>query len=137
MTIAHIGFGTTIAFESGFFAQIVGEIKRSGPTREVIDGTHSASPNNRTEKVPSDLIDEGEYDIEILFDGSQEPPIDEDPSACVVTWKTPRGMSVGATDSFSAFLTSAPVTAPITGNTPMKMQCKLVVTGLVTHTDPS
>lgn len=136
-TIAHIGFGTTITFQSGFFGQIVGEIRRSGPKREVIDGTHSASSDNRMEKVPADVVDEGEYDVEILFDGNQDPPIDEDPSAFTINWKVPRGASVGATDSGTGFLTEATISAPILGNTAMKMQCKLVVTGLVTKTPSS
>ena len=136
-TIDEIGFGTTIAFETGFFAQIVGEIKATGPKREVIDGTHSASPDNRAEKVPSDIVDEGEYDIDILFNGDQDPPIDADPSAFTINWKTPRGKSVGATTAGTGFLSEASVSAPIAGNTAMKMSCKLVVTGKVTRTPSS
>lgn len=104
--MADTGFGITIAFQSGFLAEII-DVTPPERTRDEIETTHTATTNGIKTFIMSDLIDNGELQVELNFDETESPPIDQAFSACVITF------SSGTTWSFSGALKSYAPAAPI------------------------
>jgi len=71
--MAELGTGTTITFDSGFFAEIL-SVSASGMSRASIDVTHMGTTVAK-EFTPGVLIDNGSIDIEIAFDPGTPPAI--------------------------------------------------------------
>ena len=61
MSIAVLGFGSSITFQSGFFANVT-DISFSGITREAVDVTNFASTNGWKEYMQ----DMGELEVELI-----------------------------------------------------------------------
>ncbi len=99
-------FGTTGS--DAFLAEIT-SINWSGLTRESIDQTHTASPNNYKEFDPSTLVDAGELEVELNFDPDTEPPIEQAKAALTITFPLASGQITAATWAGDAFLTSIDV----------------------------
>ncbi len=76
--------GTTITFDSGFFAQIT-SMSWSGITRESFATSHAGTTTAKT-SAPADLFDSGELTVELLFAAQTRPPIDDGVEACTVTF---------------------------------------------------
>lgn len=93
----QIGTGTTITFDSGFFAQIL-SVNHSGISRGSIDTTHMGTTTART-FAATDLFDAGELEVEIHFNPDTRPPIDDAAETCTVTFPST------ATLAGSAFMT--------------------------------
>ncbi len=72
--MADSGFGTTITFSSGFFAEI---LSVDGPdlSRDPIETTHMGTTNGNKTFIPSDLIDNGTLSVEIAYVPATAPPI--------------------------------------------------------------
>lgn len=104
--MADTGFGITLTFASGFAAEII-DCTPPEMTRDEIETTHTATPNGAKTYIMSDLIDYGECSVDLNFDETEEPPIDQDFEACVLTFGS------GTTWSFSGALKSYAPTAPI------------------------
>lgn len=104
--MAETGFGITISFASGFLAEIIG-VTPPEISREEIETTHTLTTDGAKTYIMSDLIEYGELSVELNFDASAVPPIDEDFSPCVITFAS------GATWSFSGALKSYSAEAPI------------------------
>lgn len=119
-TVVQELYGTTIAFASGFLAEIT-RVSFGGLKRKALDGTHTTSPANRMEFVPADLVDPGTLEVELNFVPDAAPPIDSAPEAITITWPD------GTIWSMTGFLTdykpqgsigeklSASVTLQLTG----------------------
>ena len=65
MAIVVLGFGSSITFQSGFFANVT-DISLSGITRESVDVTNFASTNGWKEYMPSLMQDMGELEVELI-----------------------------------------------------------------------
>lgn len=104
--MADTGFGITIAFESGFLAEII-DVTLPEWTRDEIETSHTATTDNAKTFIMQDLVDYGELQVELNFDESEVPPINDDFSPCVITFDS------GTTWSFSGALKSYAAAAPI------------------------
>lgn len=103
--MAITGYGTTVSFDSGFFAEIRNV---DGPemSRSKIDTSHSTTVGGFKTFIFSDLRENGEVSISGIADPSSVPPIDEDLEPCVITYQD------GTTWSFSGGLMNYKITAP-------------------------
>lgn len=104
--MADTGFGITIAFESGFLAEII-DVTPPERSREPIETTHTTTAGGHKTFMMSDLIDNGELGVELNFDETEDPPIDQPFSACVITFAS------GTTWSFDGALSNYAPAAPI------------------------
>lgn len=132
MAATDVGFGISITFSSGFFAEII-DVSWSGMTREPVETTHSGTTGGFATFIPSDIIDHGEITVTINFDPDTDPPIDSAAETCTITFPTPAGGSTGATWAASAFMTGASQAFPIGDR--MTQDLTLKVSGDVTYVD--
>ena len=132
--MADDGFGTSITFESGFFAEIT-NVDWSGLSREDMDISHMGLAAPWMEFQPTDLIDPGELGVELSFDPDDEPPISEVAENCTVTWPLPAGQSNPATWVCSAYLKNYQAGAPYRGK--MTATATLKFSGEITFTPSS
>lgn len=116
-----IGTGTSIAFASGFLAEI---LSVSGPdaSRKSIETSHMGTSSNHT-FTPGDLVDRGEMSVEIAFDPETEPPVDDAPSECVITFPD----SGATTWTFTGFMTGFSPSTPLEDR--MTATCRIKVSG--------
>lgn len=125
------GSGTTITFESGFFAQIT-DINWTGASRPAIPLPHmnltaaGAGKFGNLPKVPGDVVDPGELEVEINFNPDTLPPLEEAAENCTLTFDQ------GATWVGSAFMREFSVAVPMDGV--MSMRCILAFSGNITRT---
>jgi hypothetical protein len=101
--MADEGFGTSIAFNSGFLAQIL-DVAIDGIGRKDIDSTHMLTPEGWMTNFPSDLKDPGTLTTQLQFDPDVPPPIASAAETITVTFPVPPGKSTGATWSCSGYL---------------------------------
>lgn len=78
------GHGTTIAWETGFFATILG-ISLGGVERAAVLTSHFGTTNYKTFE-PADLTDPGEITVEIQHDTAKAPPVLEAAETLTITW---------------------------------------------------
>ena len=124
MTTGYDGQGTTVTFgSSGFAAKLIAV---GGPsiTRAAIDGTTMDSAK-AMEYFAANLYDGGEVTLTVEHDGSDDPPIDDDPETITVNWG-----GLGNSTSFSAFCTGYNPGAAIGER--MQAELTLKVTGAIT-----
>jgi hypothetical protein len=119
------GFGIQIAFASGFLAQIT-DVTLPEQSREKIDTSHTLSPDNRREFILSELVDSGELEVELNFDPSAEPPIDDPFEPVTITFGS------GTTWEFSGALMNYGGEAPLADR--MTATATLCVSGKITIT---
>ncbi len=142
MSVAPRGysaFGTAIAGTdtagtikvAAFFAEIIsmGELTQ---TRGAIETTNSASTGGAATFVPEDIIEGGEYTIDVLHDPQKVPPFG-DVETIVITLPKRGTAATAATKTFPGFLTSHGVTFPLKGSPGVVTKCKLKVAGAVVH----
>ena len=118
------GTGTSIAFDSGFFAEIL-DANHNDMMREPVRNSHFGTTGAHTYE-PATLYDSGELEVEIHFDPDTRPPIDDAAETCTVTFST------GATLSGPAFMTNASTAIPFEEK--MRMRCTLKWADDVTYT---
>ena len=92
MPVARTAHGTTIAFDSGFFAEIIG-LEFMEAVRKMINTSHfgTAAPaagkyGNET-FIASDLSDPGGIEVEMHVDPAEVPPIDGAFETCTITFQ--------------------------------------------------
>lgn len=119
-----LGTGTTITFDSGFFAEIV-DTNLNDMSREPIRSSHFGTTTGHT-FIPADLVDFGELEVEIHYDPDLRPPIDDAAATCTIT------VTGGATLAGSMFMTNASIAIPFEEK--MMMRCTLKVSGDLTWT---
>lgn len=130
------GFGASITFDSGFFANIL-SISHRGITREAVPTTHSGTTNGFKTFTPSDLIDWGELDVRIQFNKNSRPPIDDAAETCTVTFPLAAGESSAATWAATAFMTNFEYTNETISDELMEATCTLKFSADVTVTASS
>lgn len=121
---ADSGFGTTITFSTGYFAEI---ISVDGPdlSRESIDTTHMATTSGLMTFIPSDLIDNGTLSVEMAYLPGTAPPISSAAETVTVTYPD------SSTAAFSGFLTSFSPSIPIDDR--MTASAEIKVSGAITR----
>ena len=122
---ASTGFGITVAFASGFLAEITG-VTLPEQSRNKIDTSHTQSPDNRRQFILSELVDSGELEVELNFDPSASPPIDGDFEPVTLTFGS------GTTWEFSGALMNYGGEAPLDDK--MTATATIVASGLITIT---
>jgi len=121
---ADSGFGTTITFSTGYFAEI---ISVDGPdlSRESIDTTHMGTTSGLMTFIPSDLIDNGTLSVEMAYIPGTAPPISSAAETVTVTYPD------SSTAAFSGFLTSFSPSIPIDDR--MTASAEIKVSGAITR----
>lgn len=109
--MADVGTGTSISFgTSGFTAEVLG-INHNGVERPSIDTSHLTTTTAKT-FMPGDLVDQGEFSLDIAFNPNILPPIKSAAETIVITFPVPSGLSTGATYTFTGFCTGASQVIP-------------------------
>ena len=139
MSIAVLGFGSSITFQSGFFANVT-DISLSGITRESVDVTNFASTNGWKEYMPSLMQDMGELEVELIHNTSTDPPSRDGGDSVAaetvtVTFQTGSGESSGGSIACSGFMTSYDISVP--GEDKVTATATLKFSGEPTFTDGS
>lgn len=125
--LAQLGTGLTIAFASGFFAEIV-DATPPGMSRESIDTTHMETVTARTFK-PVDLYDPGELTAQIHFDPATTPPISSARETVTITFRN------GDTWAFEGFMTGYEPRTPLEDKAVADVRIK--ASGVITITASS
>ena len=103
-----VGTGISIAFSSGFLAEIL-EVRGPSAERIAIDVSHHATPNNAHVFKPGELVDWGELSIDIGFDPTTAAPMTGAIEEITITWPD----SGASTWVFDGFMTAFEVTNPL------------------------
>ena len=121
-----IGTGTTIAFSSGFFAEIL-DVSGPSAARESVQVSHMGTTNAHV-FTPTDLVDWGELTVEIGFDPGTKPPMNGAAETVTITFPN----SGASTWAFSGFMTafepSVPLEDRMTGSATIKVTGDVTVT---------
>jgi hypothetical protein len=107
--MADTGNTTTVTFGTSSFAPTVRSISIGEMTREAIEDSHLATGGQKT-FIPSDLVDAGEFTMEIEWDQSAGvfPPVTAAAETVTITFPMKPGQSTTrGTLAGTAFLTSA------------------------------
>jgi len=124
--MGHIGTGTTITFATGFFAEIL-DISPPGASRVSINMSHMTTTNAHAFD-PGDLVDWGEMGVDLAFDPSEEPPIEDAKETVTITFPN----SAASTWAFTGFMTgfepSVPLEDRMTASATVKVDGKVTVT---------
>jgi len=118
--MGDVGTGSSVAFASGFLAEILA-IDHNGLSREKIPTSHMGTTVAHTSR-PSDLYESGELVVELAFDPSAAPPIDQPAETVTVTWPD------GSTEEFEGYLTGFDITDPL--------EDKMTATATITASGP-
>ncbi len=100
--------GTTVTGDSSFFGEIT-SISWSGISRESLETTHAGTATART-FFPHALFDPGELEVEIQFDATTRPPIDNAAETWTVDFS---GAGSGNTWAASGFMTGFSISGGI------------------------
>ena len=134
---ADIGTGATIAFTTTAKTFKVRSIKQSGIKRDAIDTTHLGTTTAKT-FMPSDLIDGGEIEVELLWEPGAigtRPSYAGATETVTITFPMHSGGSVAAAVSFSGFVMDVGFDVPLEDL--MISTFKIKVTGDLTWTAAS
>jgi hypothetical protein len=129
--MASLGFGSSITFSSGFFAEIT-DVKIGGLSREAVDVTNFGSTGGYKEFIPSTLIDSGELEVELIYDTDATPPITGAAETITVTFPLKGAEITAAKIECSGFLTDSEESVPMDDK--MSMSCTVKFTGQRTYT---
>lgn len=94
-----IGTGTTITFASGFLAEII-DVSPPNASRESVQVSHMETTIAHR-FLPTKLVDWGELGVEMAFDASTKPPVNDNPESVTITFPD----SNSSTWTFQGFLT--------------------------------
>ncbi len=123
--MAQVGTGISIAFASGFLAEIINAADQ-GIERAAIDASHMGSA--QMEFLAGRLANLGSSEIEIAFDPQATPPIEA--AAETVTITFPDGTTWARTGFMTGFQWQAPFEDRMTAT------CSIKYTGQLTITPP-
>lgn len=123
---AEIGTGTTITFQTGFFAEIV-DMNWSNMAREAIDQSHFGSGSLKSFRAGA-LVDYGELEVTMHFRPAVKPPLTNAAETVTVTFPD----AGAATWAFSGFMIGFDLKNPLEDKA--VATCRLKVAGDVTVT---
>lgn len=98
-----LGHGTTITFDTGFFAEVL-SINWSGIERTPVPTTHFGTTGGKT-FTPSDTYDPGEMVVELHHSSTDAPPITSAEETLTLTWPDAQ------THSFTGFMSGYEISA--------------------------
>lgn len=99
------GLAAVLVTNDTFVGSIV-SIGGNEQTREALDASHLGTLQNM-EKVQSDLIDAGSFDVEYLFDSTNsQPSLGQAAGTCTITYPLISGGSSAANITGNGFWTS-------------------------------
>lgn len=127
-----LGTGASIAFATSAFSAELTAINGSGMSRASIDTTHLGNTPAMTFQ-PGDLVDYGEFEIEIHLNPNNQPPIDQPKETVTITFPLFAGDTTPATWAASAFMTNFDFTIPLEDK--MVATATIKVDGIVTFVD--
>lgn len=119
-----IGTGTTVTFGTSAFSFDLLAVNWDGITREVVNTSHMGTTTAHT-KMPTDLKDSGQIQVEGAYIATLDPPID---AAAETITIAPAGG--GNTWAASAFMTNFSIGIPLEDK--MTFSATLEVTGDIT-----
>lgn len=129
--MAFNGTGTTIAFASGFLAQIL-DINGPALGRIAINTSHMLSATTTSGPyhtyIPGALVEGGELSIQIAYDPGATIPIASAAETVTITWSD----TGAATAAFSGFMTAFNIRTPLEGRATADVTIK--VAGKITFT---
>lgn len=120
----EIGTGASIAFQTGFFGEIL-DINLQGMSRPSVKTSHMGTVGPDTFK-PGKLWDPGGAQVEFAFDPTTKPPIDAAAETITITWED------GTTWAVSGYMTDFEVGNPLEDK--MTATATLKFTGDITVT---
>ncbi len=123
--MAVLGTGTTVVFGTSAFSANLLSLTGPNEERVSVDATHMASTT--MEFIPGELVDGGDADLELEFDGAFAPPISGATETITIDYG---GEGTGKKYTFSAFITAVSPTIPLEDR--MTATVSLKVTGAVT-----
>ncbi len=109
--MADEGFGVSVAFQSGFLAEIL-SVNWDGLERGDIPSTHAGTAGGWMTFIPSDLKNPGELTVELQFNPDDSPPIDQPAETITVALPIPAGGSTAATWACSGYMKSMSAAIP-------------------------
>ena len=124
--MAEVGTGTSITFDTGFFAEIL-SVNWSGISRAVIDTTHMGTTTAMT-YTPGDLIDPGELQVEIAFAPGTAPPWDSVAETVTVTWPDAGAATWAASGFMSGFEATGTIEERMTATGTLKLSGDITIT---------
>jgi len=107
-----IGTGATVGFGTSSFSANITGININGISRGVVDTTHLGTTTART-FIPTDLIDAGEFELEIQHDVSKYPPIKGAAETITLTYPLSTGGTTAGSYSFTGFATNYDANIPL------------------------
>jgi hypothetical protein len=126
-----VGFGSSITFDSGFFA-CFRTVSWRNISRVSIDTSCNSTSNGAMTFMPSDLENPGELEVELLLNPKEVPPYTTAAETCTLTFPVAAGNTTATTWAASAFLTNYEITNPY--NDLMTARATLKFSGAITIT---
>lgn len=124
--MAGVGTGTTITFDSGFFAEIL-DVDWSGISREAIETSHMGTTDART-FTPGDWIDAGEITVEMAFVPGTEPPWDSAAETVTVSFPAASSTTWAASGFMTGFQVSSTPEERMTASATIKLSGDITIT---------
>lgn len=123
---AKVGTATTVVFATSAFAANIMSVDGSGiEERPSIKTSHMGTTDADT-FIPGDLVDGGEYTLEIQWTGEDDPPTGGVAELITINWA-----GTLTSSSFSGFMTSCSESIPL--EEMMTATCVLKVAGAITR----
>ena len=132
--MADEGFGVSVAFASGFLAEITA-VNGPDEERKPIGTSHSATTGGDMTFQPSDLVDHGTLSVEIAISPDKTPPIKQPAETITITYPIPAGKTTAATAQFSGFMTKFSPKVPFDDK--MTGTAEIKISGAITRTASS
>jgi len=123
--MAKVGTGTSISFESGFFAEVL-DVRPPPASRKKIETSHMLTTVAHT-NVPGKLVEWGECEIDLAFDPGQDPPIDNPASAFTIDY--PDGESWSGMAWMSRYEPSVPLEDRMTCTAALQVTGDVTIAG--------
>ncbi len=130
MADTDIGTGASIAFDSGFLAEIT-NIDWGGIERVAVNTSHLLTTPAHTH-IPGDLYDSGELSVDIHFDPDLTPPFNDVTETVTLTFPLPAGKTTAAKWVAQGFFTGIepgiPLEDKMVATVTLKLTGEIVVT---------
>lgn len=123
--MADSGYGTTLTFDTGFFAEIQ-DVGLDGMARDAIETTHMETTNGARTFIASDLFDNGEVGVEMSYDPQESPPIDQPAETLTIT--APNGATIAGTAFMTANSMAIPMGDRMTQSVTLKWSGEITIT---------
>ena len=138
MPLTDIGTGATITFGTSSWSATVMAINGNDISRVSIQTSHLSTASYHT-KIPGDLVDPGNLELELNFDAdnvtTNQPPYNQAAETVTVTFPIPATSTnvAGAKMAASGFMTNFSYGVPLEDK--MTANATIELSGVITWTD--